>query len=300
LAALSRGPDPDVPAAEPVPLAENQKPVALRSRGELVLRVASALVLAPLAIGTAYVGGWVFGLFWGIAALGIWWEWNALVSGAHNRLLFVLGAATLALAFGLTENGMVRTPMLIVGLGALGAGVFAQAERRTWATGGLVYAGALLIAPIVLRRDADYGFIALIFLFAIVWTTDVVGYFVGKAIGGPKLAPKISPHKTWSGAIGGVVGAAIVGIVLTRLTKLENTLAVTVIAVLLSIVAQAGDLFESAVKRRFGAKDASQLIPGHGGLMDRLDGFVAAAVVGALIGMLREGMDAAAQGLLIW
>jgi phosphatidate cytidylyltransferase len=265
-----------------------------------VLRLASALVLAPLAIATAYAGGWVFGLFWGIAAIGIWWEWNALVSGAHNRLLFVLGAATLALAFGLTENGMVRTPILIVGLGALGAGVFAQAERRTWATGGLIYAGALLIAPIVLRRDADYGFIALVLLFAIVWTTDILGYFTGQAIGGPKLAPKISPHKTWSGAIGGLVGAAIVGIVVTKLARLENTLAVTVIAMLLSIVAQAGDLFESAVKRRFGAKDASQLIPGHGGLMDRLDGFVAAAVVGALIGMLREGMDAAAQGLLIW
>jgi phosphatidate cytidylyltransferase len=285
--------------AEPAPLAGKQKPGTISNRGELALRVASALVLAPLAVATAYVGGWAFGLFWGIAAVGIWWEWNALVSGTHNRLLFVLGAATVVLALGLAENGMVRTPILIIGLGALGAGVFASAARRTWAAGGLLYAGAALMGPMVLRHDAEYGFIALIFLFAIVWTTDIVGYFVGRALGGPKLAPKISPNKTWSGAIGGLVGAVVVGIVVTKLADLENMLAVVTVAVLLSMVAQAGDLFESAVKRRFGAKDASNLIPGHGGLMDRLDGFLAAAAAGAFIGSLYQGMDAAAQGLLM-
>ncbi len=286
--------------AEPAPLADNNPPPGASGRSELALRVGSALVLAPLAIATAYVGDWPLGVFWTIAAIGIWWEWNALVSGADNRLLFVLGAAALVLALAIAENGMSRTPMFIVVLGALGAGVFARADRRTWAAGGLIYAGAVLMAPIMLRHDAEFGFIALIFLFAIVWSTDILGYFVGRALGGAKLAPKISPNKTWSGAIGGAVAAMVVGTVVARLAGIENIFAVAIIALWLSVIAQAGDLFESAIKRRFGAKDASHLIPGHGGLMDRLDGFVAAAVAGTFIGILHEGMDSAAQGLLVW
>ncbi len=286
--------------AEPASPADSNNPPDATGRSNLALRVLSALVLAPLAIVTAYLGDWPFGIFWTIAAIGIWWEWNALVSGADNRLLFILGAASLALALAIAENGMVRTPMLIIVLGALGVGVFARTERRTWAAGGLVYAGAVLMGPLVLRRDLEFGFIALIFLFAIVWTTDVVGYFVGRAVGGPKLAPAISPKKTWSGAIGGTAAAAIVGVAVAGLAGLENIFAVAIVALLLSVISQAGDLFESAIKRHFGAKDASHLIPGHGGLMDRLDGFAAAAVAGAIFGSLRAGMDAAAQGLLLW
>jgi phosphatidate cytidylyltransferase len=264
------------------------------------LRIVSALVMAPLAILTAYLGDWPFGVFWTIAAIGIWWEWNALVCESDNRLLFLLGAATLPLALAIAENGRVRTPMFIVALGALGVGVFAPAERRTWVAGGLVYAGAVVLAPVVLRRDEEWGFVALIFLFAIVWTTDIVGYFVGRALGGPKLAPAISPKKTWSGAMGGTLAAVAIGAVVARLAGLPNIVAVVVVALSLSVISQAGDLAESAIKRRFGAKDASQLIPGHGGLMDRLDGFVAAAAAAALFGTMRAGMDAAAPGLLLW
>jgi phosphatidate cytidylyltransferase len=280
---------------ESAPAADNKD-----SGRNLALRVGSALVLAPLAIATAYAGGWPFGIFWTIAAIGIWWEWNALVSESDNRLLFVLGAATLVLALAIAENGMTRIPVLIVALGALGAGVFARTDRRIWAAGGLVYAGAALIGPILLRRDAALGFAALMFLFAVVWATDVLGYFVGRALGGPKLASKISPKKTWSGAIGGALAAMVVGVGVARLADLENMFAIAAVALLLSAVAQAGDLFESTIKRRFGAKDAGHLIPGHGGLMDRLDGFTAAAVAGALFGVLRAGMDVPAQGLLLW
>ncbi len=260
----------------------------------------SALVLAPFAIATAYAGTWPLAIFWTIAAVGIWWEWNALVSGAGNKLLFVLGVATLVLALAIAGNGMTRAPALIVALGAIGAAVFARADRRNWAAGGVIYAGAVLLAPVVLRRDAEFGFVALMFVFAIVWATDIVGYFVGRALGGPKLAPKISPNKTWSGAIGGAVAAVAVGGVVAILAGIENIVAIAVIALTLSLVAQTGDLSESAIKRRFGAKDASHLIPGHGGLMDRLDGFVAAAVAAAFVGVLHQGIDAAARGLLLW
>lgn len=293
--------------AEPTRLTEQPKGSAGNS--DLMLRIVSALVLAPLAIAVAWLpeifpllGFWCFGLFWLIAALAVWWEWNALVSGPGNRLLFFLGDAALALSMFVAEfsAARTRTPILIIILGALGVGVFARADRRVWASGGLLYSGALLTAPIILRRDHDLGLAAILFLFALVWATDIAGYFAGRAIGGPKLAPKISPNKTWSGAIGGAIGAMIAGVAVAKLFALDNLMAIAVVALVLSAVAQAGDLFESGIKRRFGAKDAGKLIPGHGGFMDRLDGFIAAAVFAAAFGILRANLGSAAHGLLLW
>jgi phosphatidate cytidylyltransferase len=169
-----------------------------------------------------------------------------------------------------------------------------------WIIAGIGYAGIMLLAPLLLRADNTYGFFALILLFAVVWTTDILGYFAGRAIGGPKLFPAISPKKTWSGAIAGTLGAMIVAVLVANYFGTFNTIAIAIIALLLSVVAQLGDLFESWIKRQFGAKDASHLIPGHGGVMDRLDGFWAAALVGCVIGLLRGGFDGAARGLLVW
>jgi len=169
-----------------------------------------------------------------------------------------------------------------------------------WTIAGIGYAGIMLLAPLLLRTDNTYGFLALVLLFAIVWTTDILGYFAGRAIGGPKLLPAISPKKTWSGAIAGTLGAMIVAVLVANYFGAFNTTAIAIIALLLSIMAQLGDLLESWVKRQFGAKDASHLIPGHGGVMDRLDGFWAAALVGCVIGLLHGGFDGAARGLLVW
>ena len=169
-----------------------------------------------------------------------------------------------------------------------------------WTIAGIGYAGIMLLAPLLLRADNTYGFLALVLLFAIVWTTDILGYFAGRAIGGPKLLPAISPKKTWSGAIAGTLGAMIVAVLVANYFGTFNTTAIAIIALLLSIMAQLGDLLESWVKRQFGAKDASHLIPGHGGVMDRLDGFWAAALVGCVIGLLHGGFDGAARGLLVW
>ena len=137
-------------------------------------------------------------------------------------------------------------------------------------------------------------------VFAIVWTTDVLGYFAGRAFGGPKLWPAVSPKKTWSGAIAGTVGAVVVALLVAAQFGSFDRIAIIAVALLLSIMAQAGDLFESWVKRRFDAKDSSHIIPGHGGVMDRLDGFWAAAVVGCVVGLLRGGFDEPARGVLIW
>lgn len=270
------------------------------SGSNLALRVLSALVLGPLALLTAWAGDWPFALFWIAAALAVLWEWSALVASSSYRLMFSSAAGAIAAAGILTWLAKPVVALLMVGLGALAATIFAPVERRVWVTLGVGYAGAMLLAPMLLRADNTYGFAVIVLLFAIVWTTDVLGYFAGRAVGGPKLLPAVSPNKTWSGAIAGTGGAMVVALLVARLFGSFNVLAILIIAFVLSVLAQFGDLFESWVKRQFGAKDASKLIPGHGGVMDRLDGFWVAAVAACIIGILRGGFDAPARGLLLW
>jgi phosphatidate cytidylyltransferase len=283
-------------------VADADHPVrAVGLRGsELALRVCSALVLIPLAIGTAYVGGWPFAAFWGIAAIGVLWEWMSLVSGADRRSVLMSGGASIALALALVETGHHLAAMIVLAMGTLGAAALAPAERRTWVASGIPYAGALGVAPIVLRSDGENGFLAMIFLFAVVWATDIVAYFVGRVVGGPKLMPQVSPKKTWSGALGGTAAAVVAGLIVAHVAALNGWFAIAMLAVVLSIFSQGGDLLESFLKRKFGAKDSSHLIPGHGGLMDRLDGFVTASVVAALIGLARGGFEAPGRGVLVW
>jgi len=140
----------------------------------------------------------------------------------------------------------------------------------------------------------------MLFVFAIVWVTDIAAYFTGRAIGGPKLWPAVSPKKTWSGAIGGTLGGIAAGLLVAKMAGLVVAPMMVLVALGLSIVAQGGDLLESAIKRHFGAKDASQLIPGHGGLMDRLDGFLTAAAAAVMLGLLRGGLEGPSRGLLVW
>lgn len=230
------------------------------SRNNLILRVMSSAVLAPLAIAAAYVGGVVYAIFWIAASAIVLWEWARLVTGARLR------------GFALID----------------------------WLAGGVAYAGVLLFAPLILRRDPAFGLTAILFLFAIVWATDIVAYFTGRAIGGPKLWPAVSPKKTWAGALGGTLGGIAAGLLTVKLMGLSVTPMLVLVACVLSMVAQGGDLLESAIKRHFGAKDASQLIPGHGGLMDRLDGFLTAVAAAVMVGLLRGGLDGPARGLLIW
>jgi phosphatidate cytidylyltransferase len=275
------------------------RPVGLRGN-ELALRICSALVLVPLAIGTAYVGGWPFAAFWGIAAIGVLWEWTSLVAPADRRSVLMSGGASIALALGLIVTGHHLAAMIVLAMGTLGAAALAPAERRTWAASGVPYAGALGVAPVVLRSDGEYGFLAVILLFAVVWATDIVASFVGRAVGGPKLMPRVSPKKTWSGALGGTAAAVVAAVLVAHAAALNGLLAIAMLAVVLSVFAQGGDLLESFLKRKFGAKDSSHLIPGHGGLMDRLDGFVTASVVAALIGLARGGFAAPGRGVLAW
>ena len=287
-----------MPEAEPGATANKTNAPAKRSN--LVLRVASAVVLAPLAIGAAYAGGWAFIVFWALAAAGILWEWFWLVGGREKPAALAAAGGALVVALGFAHYGRWDIALDIILLGAVAAALLAPPRARGWLAAGTVYAAAALFAPMLLRADASYGLLAIFFLFAIVWATDILAYFAGRAIGGPKLAPRISPNKTWSGAMGGAAGAIAVGAATGSFLQPSGAVWLALVALVLSIVAQAGDLLESWVKRRFGAKNSSELIPGHGGLMDRLDGFVTAALAAALIGIVRDGMDAPARGLMLW
>jgi phosphatidate cytidylyltransferase len=274
--------------------------MARMARNELALRVVSSAVLVPLAVGVAYLGGWPFAVFWAIAACGIFWEWRAILRDPGPTLKG-LGECAIAVAGASATVGRVGAAAVFLGLGLLVEAVLATTTMlRLWAAAGVLYAGSMLVACVLLRADAALGFVAIVFLFAIVWTTDILGYFVGRFVGGPKLWPRVSPKKTWSGAAGGACGAVIAGFAVAHYAHLANPLAAAALALVLSAASQGGDLFESAFKRRFGVKDAGHVIPGHGGIMDRLDGFLVAAVVAAVIGIVRGGLEAPARGLLVW
>jgi phosphatidate cytidylyltransferase len=272
----------------------------LTGRSNLMLRVVSSLVLAPLAVAAAWAGGMAFLVFWAAAALLVLWEWDTLICEHDRNPVLLAGVGALAAAALLLAFDRDGIAIALIALGLLGVASLASRQRRRWCAAGLAYAAALLIAPVLLRDDPELGFVVMLFLFVVVWATDIAAYFISRAIGGPKLMPRVSPGKTWSGALGGALAAMIGGAAVAHFAGLGSPAGPAVLALLLSIVAQAGDLLESAIKRRFSAKDASALIPGHGGLMDRLDGFVAAALAGFLVGVVHGGLDAPARGLMVW
>ena len=274
----------------------------------LRLRVVSAVVLGALALAAAYAGGWLFSTLCVIASGGILWEWTRFVAQSADTRILLPGLAALLAAFLLTGAGRPVGAACAIPIGAvLAPALMAVWPHRYpgpyaafWAAAGIFYSGIAFLGPTLLRRDAELGFVAILFLAAIVWMTDSFAYFVGRTLGGPRLWPRVSPNKTWTGAIGGSVGGVVAGVCVAYASGLGKVAIIGFIALLLSLLTQAGDLLESAVKRHFGAKDAGRLIPGHGGLMDRLDGFLVAALAALLIGILRQGTDAPAQGLLIW
>jgi phosphatidate cytidylyltransferase len=194
--------------------------------------------------------------------------------------------------------GRIGATYVIVALGVVVAALLAP-HRRGWAALGGCYASAALIASVAVRFDQVWGFTALMFVLLIVWVTDIGGYFAGRGIGGPKLWPRISPKKTWAGAIGGFAASLVVASGFAAF-GLGKTGPMLLLGAVLSIASQLGDLFESAVKRRFGVKDSSHIIPGHGGLLDRLDGYVAAIVAAAIFGLLQGGVDGVGRGLMVW
>jgi phosphatidate cytidylyltransferase len=261
-------------------------------------RVMAALVLAPLAIVAAYAGRWLWAALVTLATVGLYVEWLTVVGEARQMRLVASGGVALALAGFYLATGRVDAALLVLALGLAAVALLAP-ERRIWVATGFGYAAAAEMASVLVRLDRIYGFVALMLILLVVWVTDIGGYFAGRGIGGPKLWPRVSPKKTWAGAVGGFAASLAVagGFAAFDLSKTGPLL---LLSAVLSMASQLGDLFESAVKRRFGVKDSSHIIPGHGGLLDRLDGFVAAVVLAAIFGLLRGGVDGVGRGLMVW
>jgi phosphatidate cytidylyltransferase len=277
----------------------NAGPTAAGSgQRNLVTRIASAIVLVPLAIAAAYAGGWYWTALVTLCAVGLFVEWLMVTGISGNALLTVTGAALLAIAAPFLALRNVDIALIVLALGLIAVCIRSPLPRW-WAIGGFLYAAAAQVSSILVRQDRSEGFVALVFILLVVWCTDIGGYFAGRSIGGRKLWPRVSPNKTWAGAIGGLVASLIVagGFAVNGFGKTGPLL---MIAATLSVASQLGDLFESAIKRRFGVKDSSHIIPGHGGLLDRLDGYVAAVVLAAILGVLRGGAGGVGTALMIW
>jgi phosphatidate cytidylyltransferase len=272
--------------------AESQKP-------EVVARVASALVLAVVALGAATASPWSFVLLVTAAGVIISWEWGRLVRGSgFDRVALIEAIGVAALAVLVTLG---RPDMALIALAATVAAIgFASIASNTlgWSLAGLAYAALPAWALVWLRSDQDLGAVAVLYLFAVAWTTDTASYAAGRLIGGPKLAPRISPRKTWSGFIVGALAPSLIGYAFAAALGGTSAWRLALVSVALALACQLGDLVESAVKRRFGAKDMSHLIPGHGGLFDRIDGLLLAAILAALIAL----RDPASPGraLFVW
>jgi phosphatidate cytidylyltransferase len=280
-------------------LPEDEREKAGAQRPEVVLRLASALVLAALALGATLYSPWSFLVLvmvgGGLAA----WEWGHLTRGNGFDATALISAVTVAAVAVLVALGQPDLAALI--LAAASVAIFVTTPARSeaaWSLAGLLYVALPAAALIWLRSDVTLGALALVYLFAVAWTTDTASYGAGRLIGGPKLAPRISPRKTWSGFVVGALTPALVGLAFAAALKSTSAAWLALVSVALALACQAGDLTESWVKRRFGAKDMSQMIPGHGGLLDRVDGLLFAAMLAAVIA-LRDPANPG-RGLLDW
>jgi phosphatidate cytidylyltransferase len=254
--------------------------------------------MGGLALASAWIGGFIFVVFWWLASIVVLWEWQRLVGGPRLTERVALGALIIALIalFALHNSLLGAIVGLVVGAGAVGW--LAGPRDGPWAATGALYAGALVASVALLRMSPSYGLPAILWLFAVVWGADIAAYFAGRLIGGPRLWPSVSPGKTWAGAIVGALAGALLGLMLAPWTN--RVTALLGLGLATAIVSELGDLFESALKRRFGVKDSSGLIPGHGGLMDRLDAFVAASLFAAIVAGLNARGSFIAGGLFQW
>ena len=251
----------------------------------LRLRLISGAVLATVAFLLTYAGPLPFGLLILVCALVISWEWGRLVRGATFDLGFFLHAIAVTVAVVLAAAGYAALAVAALVIGAIILIPLYIGHGARLSGLGVFYVGLPAVALLWLRSDEPFGFTAVLFIFAVVWSSDTAAYAAGRSIGGPKLWPRVSPNKTWAGLIGALVAGAAAAAVFAVLEPDAAPLRLVLLGAALALVAQAGDLAESALKRLFNLKDASDLIPGHGGFMDRMDSVIAAAVAAALLAL---------------
>jgi phosphatidate cytidylyltransferase len=287
---------------EPAP-SDGEGAGAKRPPTELSMRVYSALILIAIALFLTVTSVESFAVLITLFISAMAWEWGRLVRGEGLDTAFGVQITATAAAALATVQGCPACALLAVIAGTVAVFLIRSAElerpQAWWSAAGVYYAGFPAVALIWIRGDPAYGWLAVLYIFIIVWTTDSAAYLFGRWIGGPKLAPRISPKKTWSGLIGGALSAGVAGLVFALIAKVGLSPQLALLAVVLALISQLGDLGESAVKRIFGMKDTSGLIPGHGGVLDRIDGLLFAALAA---GLLAWSLDPANPGraLLVW
>ncbi len=283
-------------------------PLARRSWSDLGPRVASALVLLVATAAGLYFGGYIFAAMVGAVFAGCYREWERMVT---LKPMTAVGGVLV----GLVALSALIYPLFgalaTIGLIALAAVIALVSDRSTaaWKALGLGFPGLVIIAVLAMRGQStgnvpgsmDWGFAAGFFLGTVVWMTDTGAFFTGRQVGGEKLAPDISPSKTWSGALGGFALGPLAGLVVWLIFVPASPWWIgLLLAAVMSVLGQVGDLAESAVKRRFRVKDSGDIIPGHGGLMDRLDSLTFAVLFLFAVGLIHACYDAVARGFLAW
>jgi phosphatidate cytidylyltransferase len=268
-------------------------------KSEMTTRLLSAVIMAALALGSVLVSIWTFVALVIAAGVAVSWEWGRLIRQAGFDAIAVLQSAAVAIiavAVALSRPGLalIVAALALAGTGFLG---FASATLG-WSLLGIACSVLPAWSMVWLRTDLTIGATALLYLLVVSWTTDTASYAGGRLIGGPKLAPRISSQKTWSGFLAGILTPALVGYGFALFLKDTSAWRLALVSLVIASACQVGDLSESAIKRRFGTKDMSNLIPGHGGFLDRIDGLLIAAIAAALIA-LRDPANPG-RGLLIW
>lgn len=269
---------------------------------DLGVRAISAAVLIPAVIADVWAGGIWFHLFVALIGILIAQEWVTIVHDEDPVQFALHAAAAMCGALLPLDVGLAGGLIAILILAVLSAGLayFRSPGGPRWRYFGVLYVALPPIALVLLREDPQYGIAAIIWVMVAVWMADTLAYFAGRIIGGPKLAPRLSPKKTWAGLGGAMAGSALAAVGVALALGLPSVGVLAMLAAVLAVVEQGGDLFKSAMKRHYGVKDSGRLIPGHGGVIDRVDGLVAVAMAAALIGALRAGVEHAGAGILVW
>ncbi|WP_417308454.1 phosphatidate cytidylyltransferase [Devosia sp.] len=292
--------------AEPRP---SFTPLARRSWTDLGPRVISGLVLVSVALILLYVGGYLFAALIGAVFAGCYREWERMVTLKPITKVGMVLIGILALSAVLYPALGPLVTLFGAALAIAVIMIFGRTEPRLWRIGGLAFYGIVILMVLQIRGTSawllpevfDAGLWAGLFLAAIIWMTDIGAYFAGRQVGGEKLAPDISPSKTWSGAIGGLAVGTLSGLVVWLFVAQSSPWWVgLLLAALTSVFGQIGDLAESALKRRFRIKDSGDIIPGHGGLMDRLDSLTFGAIFLFMVGTFHPGAPTVAAGILFW
>ncbi len=263
-----------------------------RPRSELEQRDVSALILAPFALAAIYFGSPFFEILLTLGALAMAWEWDRICGqqkfGASGWVM-ALGFLATALVMSLRYYYLALTVLMAGALAVYATAFLTGRGQPLWTASGTLAVGIPVVCAVWLRDLPHQGFETFVWLIGAIWVTDLAAYVTGRMIGGAKLAPRISPGKTWAGLIGAVVATAVWGSACAAWAGAEALWAFAVLGAVAAVLAQSGDLAVSLVKRRFGVKDASSLIPGHGGVLDRFDGLLIATPALAVLAWSFKG-----------